>query len=264
MANVAVSSFSYFGRLSRISSSSPWQMPVNASGKNTSSTFLAPRKSLRRDRLPVLVLEREVGGLGSDVQRHECLPGGLRLRLHQPAGAPVAEVGRRGLHQPRRRRRLGDLGGHARVLACPSWGEHPDDAVIGQRRDRVHQPVDEVAVVVAPPQQHHVDDLVGVLVEQLAAARVLDIGPDVVVDVVVPAQFLHDLIFLDAQPLGVVRGVCRRDHRRSSFNCSSDLSYRRTTPAPGDARRSKGSSICRVAEVQRRRLDVVQTWSPRR
>ena len=100
--------------------------------------------------------------------------------------------------------------------------QHPDHAVIGQWRDGVHQPIDQVAVVVTPPQHHDVDDFVGVLVEQLAAACLLDIGPDVVVNVIVPAQFLHNLIFLDAQPLGVVRGVRRRDHRRSSFNCSSD------------------------------------------
>ena len=72
---------------------------------------------------------------------------------------------------------------------------------------------------------------------QLAAACLLDIGPDVVLNVIVPAQFLHNLIFLDAQPLGVVRGVCRRDHRRSSFNCLVILSYRRTTRTFGDARR---------------------------
>ena len=34
------------GRLSRTSSSSPWQMPVKASGKNTSSTFFLAAKSL--------------------------------------------------------------------------------------------------------------------------------------------------------------------------------------------------------------------------
>ena len=97
-------------------------------------------------------------------------------------------------------------------------GDHPDHAVVGQGCDGVHQTVDEIAVVVTPPQQHDVDDLIGILVEQFAAARVFYVGPDVVVGVFVPAQLLHNLIFLDAQSAGVVRGVVRRDHRRSSFS----------------------------------------------
>jgi hypothetical protein len=61
--------------------------------------------------------------------------------------------------------------------------QHPDDAVLGQRRDRVHQPVHEVTVTVSPPQQNHVDDFVGVLVKEFAAADLLYLGPDVVVGV---------------------------------------------------------------------------------
>ena len=107
-------------------------------------------------------------------------------------------------------------------------GDDPDHAVVGQWRDGIHQVVDEVAVTIPPPQQHDIDDLVGVLVEQLAAARLFDVGPDVVVDVLVPAQLLHNLIFLDAQSAGVVRGVIRRDHGRSSFSqlgarCARDV-----------------------------------------
>ncbi len=73
------------------------------------------------------------------------------------------------------------------------------DAFLGERGDGVHQRVDEIAVAVAPPQQHHVNHFVGVFVEQVTAALVLDIESNVVVAVLVPAQFLHNLIFLDAQ-----------------------------------------------------------------
>ena len=181
-------------------------MPVNASGKNTSSTFLVSAEAAEGHRLLVLVAQREVRRFGADRQ-HQRRPGCPGFRLHQSARAPVAEVGRRCLHQAGRRRRFGDLGGQHVPGLAGLGGDDPDHAVVGQRRDGVHQPVDEVAVAVAPPQQHDVDDLVGVLVEQLTAARLLDVGPDVVVGVLVPAQLLHNLIFLDAQLSGVVRVV---------------------------------------------------------
>jgi len=43
--------------------------------------------------------------------------------------------------------------------------KHPDHAVVSQRRDGVHQGVYQVSVTVTPPQQHDVDDLIGVFVE---------------------------------------------------------------------------------------------------
>ena len=51
--------------------------------------------------------------------------------------------------------------------------------------------VDEIAVVLAVPEQHDVDDLVGVLVDHLLAGVVLDRVAQVLVDVVVVAD-LHD------------------------------------------------------------------------
>jgi hypothetical protein len=52
IAMVWVPSLTYVDRLSLISSSSPWQIPVKAIGKNTSSTFFAPRKELSVTRRP--------------------------------------------------------------------------------------------------------------------------------------------------------------------------------------------------------------------
>ena len=49
-------------------------------------------------------------------------------------------------------------------------GEHPDDPVVGQRTDRVDERIRQIAVALAPPQQHQIDDVVGVLVEQIVAA----------------------------------------------------------------------------------------------
>jgi hypothetical protein len=105
--------------------------------------------------------------------------------------------------------------------------EHPDHAVVGQRRDGVHQGVHQVAVAVAPPQQDDVDHLIGVFVEQLATARILRVGADIVVGVLVPTPLLDNLPSLDAQFAGVTRGVIRRDHRATSLSvpCHSSVKH---------------------------------------
>src|SRR5829696_10007133 len=86
---------------------------------------------------------------------------------------------------------LGGLGDVAWLDVAGAAGlgrEDPDDTAVGERRDRVDERVDQIAVVVAPPEQHGVHHVVGVLVEQLVAvAQFLDRGAKVVVDVLVPA-----------------------------------------------------------------------------
>ena len=238
-------------------------MPVNASGKNTSSTFLTPRKLLSVTGWPFWSLSVKSGA---------SVPASSTQRL--PAALDFGCTSRLAIQSPR----LADdvcirpaVGADSAISAGCTWPglpvlgvTHPDHAVVGQRRDGVHQAVDEVAVAVAPPQQHHVDDLVGVLVEQLAAARLFDVGPDVVVDVLVPAQLLHNLIFLDAQSAGVVRGVIRRDHGRSSFSQLGARAlamfepYRRT---PGRERRRTGGQVHRYAASHRFSAVVLMSFS---
>jgi hypothetical protein len=100
-------------------------------------------------------------------------------------------------------------------------GEHPDDAVLRERTDGIHQGVHQVAVILPPPHQNHVDDIVGILVEEVTADLLLDGGTHAVVDVLVPAKFLDDHPRLDSEPLGDtgVTGVSRGDH---GFHSSSD------------------------------------------
>jgi hypothetical protein len=99
--------------------------------------------------------------------------------------------------------------------------EHPDHAVVGQRRNRVHQGVHQVAVAVTPPQQYDVDNFVGVFVEQLATARILHVAADIVVGVLVPTPLLDNLPSLDAQFAGKAQGVIRRHHRATSLSVTS-------------------------------------------
>ena len=51
---------------------------------------------------------------------------------------------------------------------------------------------DQVAVVIAPPQDDDIGDIVGVLVEHFGVDGVLDGDTEIVVGVFVPAAFLHD------------------------------------------------------------------------
>ena len=53
-------------------------------------------------------------------------------------------------------------------------GEQPDHPRVGERVQRVDQRIHQVAVVVPPPQQHDVDDVVRVLVDHLAAGPLGD------------------------------------------------------------------------------------------
>src|SRR5690606_39169261 len=70
-----------------------------------------------------------------------------------------------------------------------------------------------------PPQQHHVDHFVGIFIEQVATATLLDSGPDIVIDILIPAQFLDYHVRLDIEPVGDVdlafAGVSRGDHGSS-------------------------------------------------
>ena len=135
------------------------------------------------------------------------------------------------------------------VDAHARQGRHPiaaDDAG-GAKPD---QPVHQIAVTVAPPQQHDVDDLVGVLIEELSPAGILHVGPDVVVGVLIPAQFLDDLVFVDAQPLGVVRpAVTRRDHRRDLLHLWAGCLGLSSHDILGVSR-AVGFSVRRVAQFQ--------------
>jgi hypothetical protein len=143
-------------------------------------------------------------------------PGG-----HEPrAGPSLADADVRGLRQPRGRRRLGDLAGLDVARAARLRRQHPDHAVVGQRADGVDQRVHQIAVVLAPPQQDQVDDLVSVLVEQLVTATFLDGVPYGLVDVVVPPELLDDHPRLHAElarDVGQAPGILRGSHACTPF-----------------------------------------------
>jgi hypothetical protein len=70
--------------------------------------------------------------------------------------------------------------------------EDPDDTTVVEDRLDVHQRVGEVAVVLAPPDDDAVRDVVVVLVDELRPGDRLDGSAQGVVDVLGPAELLDD------------------------------------------------------------------------
>src|SRR2546421_1476540 len=151
---------------------------------------------------------------------------------HQPGGAPIlAGADDGGLLESSGRCRLGDL---ARLDVPGPAGlgrQEPDGAAVGERGDRVDQGVDQVAVTVTPPEQYHVDDLVGVLVDQLAAAVDQRVA-EILVDVIVVPHLHNDHPRLDPEPVRqapyAVGGLT--SGRAHFLRASSTRSGARSTP----------------------------------
>jgi hypothetical protein len=85
-------------------------------------------------------------------------------------------------------------------VAAGLGGQQPHHAVLGQRAQGVDERVDEVAVAVAPPQQHMVHHLVGVLVNEVTDPVQQQV-PEIVVHVVVVADLHDDHARLDPEPV---------------------------------------------------------------
>ena len=81
--------------------------------------------------------------------------------------------------------------------------------------------VREVAVALPPPEQHQVDDLVRVFVEQIVATPLLDGIAHYLVDVVVPAELLDHGSRLHAElarDVGPPSGIFRGSHALHPFS----------------------------------------------
>jgi hypothetical protein len=81
--------------------------------------------------------------------------------------------------------------------------QQPDVPPVGERRQRVDQGVHEVSVLVPPPQQDHVNHVFVFLADQLHAVHVADRIAQILVAIVVIANFLHHLARLDTEPFGL-------------------------------------------------------------
>ena len=132
----------------------------------------------------------------------------LRLGGDELVRAPVlgGVEGARGV-QPRGDGRLVDVAG-VDLVAGGLGGEQHDEAPVVEDPDHVDERVAEVAVAVAPPEEHGIGPAGVVLVLDLGAAEVLDGEAELVVDVGVVAELLDHLVAGEPEPLdgrGAVR-----------------------------------------------------------
>ena len=70
-------------------------------------------------------------------------------------------------------------------------GHQPHDSVVGERTDGVDKCIHEVAIVISPPQQHSVDDVIEILFDEIATDHFLDALAKHIIDVVVVSKFLN-------------------------------------------------------------------------
>ena len=80
-------------------------------------------------------------------------------------------------------------------------GQHPERAIIADDRIGVHDGVGQLVLVITvpPPDNGSVDCGIIVLVDQILAGQILDLGAHRVIDVVIPQPFLHDVAGLETK-----------------------------------------------------------------
>jgi hypothetical protein len=63
--------------------------------------------------------------------------------------------------------------------------------MVGERTDGIDKSIDEVAIVITPPQQHSVDNVIEILLDQITTDHFLDALAKQVIDIVVVSKFLN-------------------------------------------------------------------------
>lgn len=85
------------------------------------------------------------------------------------------------------------------VAVPPDPGGHqPDVPAVGEVGERIDQAVTQVAVLVAPPQQHHVNGFDG-FVDEVLTEGLMDGRTKLLIGVVIPTKFLNSLTLGNAQ-----------------------------------------------------------------
>ena len=125
-----------------------------------------------------------------------------------------------------------DVGGVDRAGSADLGREQPDRAATDEVGQRVDEAVDEVTVVVAPPQQDRVDDVAVVAVDHVGVDAVLDRDAQLVIGVVVPAEFLDDHAGLEPEP---VSRSCHLGQNRPPSSSRSASYVRGARPVRGQA-----------------------------
>ena len=237
-ARTCTSSFAKAPRSSRISHSSPVQMPGEGEREEDHHDRLVPAEAGQADVLAVLVLEGEVG-CGRTDRRHagfshgaQCASRQRRAVLGATRRVPVQSGEALTLPEACRPAvsAASSMSLGSTVPTRPDLGrQQHDEAAVRQVGQGVDQRVGEVAVVLAPPQGDGVGHVAVVLVLELGADDVLDGDAKLVVDVMVVTDLLNHLAGGEPQlrHRAVRRGFRGRNHSVSS------LKRDRAPAAPG-------------------------------
>ena len=141
------------------------------------------------------------------------------LAQREPGSCPLAESAGLRLHHAGGLGGFRDDGGLHVPIEAGFRGKYPHAAVIGQWAHDIHEAVDKVSVALSPPQKHHVDDFISIVLKQHGADEILNGFAQCRVTVFVPTDFLDQQPLLEFEILHVDRsgvlsgafGVCRSD-----------------------------------------------------
>src|SRR5699024_12425167 len=99
-------------------------------------------------------------------------------------------------------RKLGGFGNHARresAVLADTRGEQPYAAILSEGTDGINESVDQVAVLLAPPEQHDIAQLIGILIQEFPADDILDRLTDLRIAILVPSNILDALLRFDPE-----------------------------------------------------------------
>lgn len=91
-------------------------------------------------------------------------------------------------------------------LAC-AGGEKPHATALSKGANCIDKPVNQVAIILAPPEHHDVANLVGVFIQKLVSDDVLDCFTELRVAIVIPANLLHGLAVCETKAAGMFRSA---------------------------------------------------------
>ena len=122
---------------------------------------------------------------------------------------------------------LGEIGRVEVTPASDLGRDEPDVAGLGQVGERVDEPVNHVAVLIAPPQEHDINRFDGVL-DEVAIDEIHHLGAELLIAIRVPTQLLNHLTRAEPQTR------CPAD-RRDDRLCRRHMTSARCSGVPASA-----------------------------
>ena len=81
------------------------------------------------------------------------------------------------------------------------WGQQPHNTAIVKIREGINHRINKVTIAITPPEQHGVNNLVLILVQNRLASDLLDHVTKLKIDILVITELLNKMISRDSHPL---------------------------------------------------------------